>query len=175
MKPPRSQSHDHVAKLRDGRISQNAFDVVLDQSDGGRHQRSNDADPGDNHRRIVRDPKEYERTRDEIDTGDNHRGGMDQCRDRCRALHGVGEPDMERHLRRFADRAGKQAKGGDREIPASEHATFDRAIDILESKGADGGVEHQQADQETQVTQTSGDERFLAGVDWRTVSRTRSR
>ena len=39
--------------------------------------------------------------RDQIDAGGHHRRGVDQGRDRGRAFHRVGQPGLQRNLRRF--------------------------------------------------------------------------
>ena len=42
-------------------------------------------------------------TREQEDAGLDHRGGVQECRDRRRRRHGVGQPEMERELRRLGE------------------------------------------------------------------------
>ncbi len=51
---------------------------------------------------------------DHEDAGGNHGRGMDQRGNRGRAFHRVGQPDMQRHLRRLAHGADEQADAGKR-------------------------------------------------------------
>ena len=51
------------------------------------------------------------RAGDEVDAGSNHRRRVDERRDRRRALHRVGQPDVQRELRRLADRADGDEHG----------------------------------------------------------------
>ena len=55
--------------------------------------------------------------------GGHHGRGMDQRRDRRRALHGVGQPGMQQELRRLAHRAHEQQQADDGQrvdVPAEE-------------------------------------------------------
>ena len=47
---------------------------------------------------------------DHVDAGGDHGGGVDERGDGRGALHGVGQPDVERKLRALAGRAQEQAK-----------------------------------------------------------------
>ena len=48
---------------------------------------------------------------DEVDAGVDHRRGVDQGRDRGRALHRVRQPDVERELGALAHGAGEDEQG----------------------------------------------------------------
>ena len=45
---------------------------------------------------------------DQVDAGGDHGGGVDQGADRGGAFHGVGQPDVQRELGGFADRAAEE-------------------------------------------------------------------
>ena len=53
-----------------------------------------------------------------VDAGGDHGGRVDQRGDGRRACHGVGQPDIERKLRRFAAGAHQQqqADGGQQRL-----------------------------------------------------------
>ena len=50
------------------------------------------------------------RARDEVDAGGDHRRRVDEGADRRRAFHRVGQPGLERDLRRLRDGAAEQAE-----------------------------------------------------------------
>ena len=57
--------------------------------------------------------EERPRPSDQEHAGRDHRRRVDERRDRRRTLHGVGQPDVERELRRLADGADReQHRGG---------------------------------------------------------------
>ena len=59
-----------------------------------------------------RDLDERVHAGDQVDAGGDHRRGVDQGRDRRRALHRVREPGVERHLRRLGEGADEQEQAG---------------------------------------------------------------
>ena len=50
-------------------------------------------------------------TGDQVDTGGHHGRGVDQCRDRGRAGHRIGQPGLQRQLGGLADRPAEQCQG----------------------------------------------------------------
>ncbi len=70
---------------------------------------------GDQQHGGWRQHKQGVAARHHVDAGGDHRGGMDQGADRRRAFHGVGQPDVERHLRRFPHRSNEQQNADGRE------------------------------------------------------------
>ncbi len=55
---------------------------------------------------------------DQVDPGGDHRRGVDEGADRRRAFHRVGEPGVERKLRRLGDRAAEQPERDEVHRPA---------------------------------------------------------
>ncbi len=95
----------HETELRNGRVGQHLLDVVLANSNRGRKQRRHCAGHG-HHILRLRDKRIKRRgTRHQVHARRDHGGGMDERRDRGRAGHRVGQPDVKRNLRRFAGHA----------------------------------------------------------------------
>ena len=85
---------------------------------------------------------------DHVDAGRNHRRRVDQRRNRRRPFHRVGQPDVQRNLRRLAGRADEQQQGRNRQ--RADRAVLDRAGagaggDLLEIKRAEGREDQQHA------------------------------
>ena len=62
---------------------------------------------------------------DEVDAGRDHRRGVDEGGDGRRAFHRVGQPDVQRELRRLADAAEEDAQARDDEQPVRHDAVVD--------------------------------------------------
>ena len=81
--------HDHVTELRESGVGEDAFDVVLLRG----HQRGHDcgdrSDPGNDDERGLRCLNDKGDADQHVNTGRNHRGGMDQRRNRRRTFHRV--------------------------------------------------------------------------------------
>ena len=100
-----THSQHHVTQLRDGAVRQTFFEILLGESDGSSQKQGDCADDGDHGldgweggiNRLQAGHKEH--------PGGHHGGGMDQGGDGGRALHGVGQPNMEGKLGRFGHRA----------------------------------------------------------------------
>ena len=61
---------------------------------------------------------------DQVDAGGDHRGGVDEGADRRWAFHRVGQPDLQRELRRLADAAEEDAEAGGDQHPVRHRAVF---------------------------------------------------
>ncbi len=70
----------------------------------------------------------------EVHAGSDHGGGVDQGADRRRALHRVGQPHLQRELRRLADAAEEQSQARDDEQPV-------RHVAVLRCRGIIVGFE----------------------------------
>ena len=107
-----AHGHDHVAELRERRVSEDAFDVVLLHRHHRGHQGRNGADPRDDvQRRRVEDKKD---AAEQVNARCHHRRRVNQRADRRGALHGIGQPHVQRELRGFADRAAEDEESGGR-------------------------------------------------------------
>ena len=106
-----ADGHDHVAELRERRVGEDALDVVLLDGDERREQRGEAADVGDDVQRVGVEQKQHPAKH--VNAGGHHRRGVDQGGDGRRAFHRVRQPDMQRELRRLADRAAENQQAGD--------------------------------------------------------------
>ena len=164
----RAHAHgqEHVTQLRHGRIRQHALDVVLHQADGAGHQRRRGTDHRDNRQGDRRVLEQHRVTADHVNAGGHHGGGVDEGRHRGRAFHRVGQPYVERNLRRLARRADEQQQGNQRQR-AERH--LDRHLlrgqgDGREVKRIERHHQHQGAQDEREVTDAVDDERLLGRV-----------
>ncbi len=70
---------------------------------------------------VLRGGRQFEEgvhARDQVHPGGHHRRGVDQRGHGSRALHRVGEPRVQRHLRRLGERAHEQQQA------AGDHVSF---------------------------------------------------
>ena len=154
---------DHEADLRDGAEGQHALDVALHAGHDGGVERREGADVGRpvEHLGSVA-YEEREHARHEVDTRDDHRRGMDQRRDGRRALHGVGQPDVQREH-------GTLAGAADEHQPERQrnHRTGRRQHPRVGREGEGPGVEavEEDADQKAQVGEARDDEGLFRGGD----------
>ena len=101
-------AEEHVADLRHRRVRDHALDVGLDERDEAGDEQRDRAEPGGEVGDRRRQLEDRVRADDQVDAGRDHRRGVDQRRDRRRALHRVGEPRVERDLGRLGDGAAEQ-------------------------------------------------------------------
>ena len=119
--------------------------------------------------------------RDHVDAGGHHRRGVDQRRDRRRTGHRVGQPDVERDLRRLAGRADAGGRGRRRSPAASRQRSRVRNASSFASMPAHGERAHvapeeqEEAEQEARVADAVDDEGLPPGVGVLGLRRTRSR
>jgi hypothetical protein len=104
---------EHVAELGDRRVGEHLLDVVLGEADGGREHRRDAADHRHRQHRGGAQLVEEVAARHHVDAGGDHGRGVDQGRDRGRAGHRVGQPDVQRQLRRLAHRADEEQHADD--------------------------------------------------------------
>ena len=84
------------------------LDVPLLEADRRREDRGERADDDDDDLRDRRQREQHVAARDQVHAGRHHRRRVDQRRDRRRARHRVGEPDVERDLRALAGASEEQ-------------------------------------------------------------------
>ncbi len=96
-----TQRHHHKRNLRNGGECQHTFDVNLRTS----HHRGIQCRQGTHYHDNIHCRSLHQIKREQagyqVDTGHNHRSGMDKCRHRGGAFHCIGQPDVQRHHRRL--------------------------------------------------------------------------
>ena len=164
-----AEADEHVADLRDRRVGEDFLEIGLADADAGGEERRRRADRADEVERDLRVHVERRQPRDHVHAGGDHGGGVDQRGDRRRAGHGVGQPDVERNLRRFAGRADEeqQADGGDDRGRVLGQVRR-HAVDVDEGERRRAELrqrpeQQEHADQERRVADAVGDERLAAG------------
>ena len=122
------------------------------------------AHPGHQVGRNRRQSEEHVRPRDHVDPGRDHRGGVDQGRDRRRSGHGVRQPDVQGQLRRLARRPQQQ-----KERDGRRHAGHRRPggsgplEDLVETQTPEGTEGEEHGYQEAEVADAIRDEGLLPG------------
>ena len=107
---PDPDAEEHVADLRHRRVRDHALDVGLDERDQPGDEERQRADAGRDQLDRPRLLEDDVRARDEVDAGGDHRRRVDEGADRRRAFHRVGQPGLERDLRRLRHGAAEQAE-----------------------------------------------------------------
>ena len=158
-----AERDDHEADLRDGAEGQHALDVALHAGHHGGVERCEGPDVGRpvQHLGGIAD-EQGEHPRHEVDTGDDHRRGMDQRRDGRRTLHGVGQPDVQREHGALAGAADEHQPQCQRDHPSGggQHGRIGR-----EGEGPGVVTVEKDAYEKTQVGETGHDEGLLRGGD----------
>ena len=112
-----AQRHGHVSQLRERRVGDHPLDVVVDYPEQTHEERGGGADHQHERQRRIGVFEQRRHARHHENAGRHHGGGMNECRDGCRTLHRVGQPYVQRHLRRLAHGADKQADADQRQRP----------------------------------------------------------
>ena len=160
-----AERQEHVAQLRNRGVRQHALDVVLHQADRRGEDRGQRADDGDGLHRIGRQHEQRVGARDHVDAGGDHRRRVDQSGDRRGTFHRVGQPDIQRELRRLAAGADEQqqAGGGDHRIADRKAPAARQVIDrgVLHRAEVPGDGQH--AQQKSGVAHAVDDECLVRG------------
>ena len=107
----RPQPHDHIPQLRQGGVGHHPLDVVLDQAHQAHQEGRGRANDKNHVERHVTQLEQGRHARDHEDARRHHGGRVNQRRTGRGAEHGIGQPHVQRHLRRFAHGADEQANG----------------------------------------------------------------
>ena len=163
----------HIGYLRYCRECQDTFDIGLRDSYDRRKQCRECSDIGYHRKHIGSGEEIYgEKPCYQKDTCNNHSGGVYQCRNGSRTLHGVGQPDMQREHCRFACSAHKyQSQSYRDETHTHKRTSCKRAYHKFCVVGCEcseveclGVVrQYQYADQEAQVCETRYDKCLFRG------------
>ena len=108
-----AQSHGHITQLRQGRIGNHAFDVILNRAEEAHEQRGNRAN---HHNHAQRGGGQFihgRHARHHEQACGHHRCGVNQRGNGRRAFHGIGQPNVQRKLCGFTHCADKQQQAGD--------------------------------------------------------------
>jgi hypothetical protein len=158
--------HHHVAELGEGRVGEDALDVVLLESHQGGEQRGDRADPGDGCMgRELRRIDEEAHAGEHEDPGRDHRRGVDQGGDGRGPFHRVGQPDVQRHLGGLADRTAENAK--DRYVEQLHVDATDGLGDLVEVDRLGENPDEENPDHETEVADAVDEEGLLRRVGGR--------
>ena len=165
-----AEREKHVTQLAHGRVSEDALDIVLHESDRCREERRDGPNNGDNRHRLRRHLINEVAASNHIDARGYHRCGVDQCANRRRAFHGIGEPYIERNLRRLPCRSHKQCERDANEqrvahMEGAGHDAFTKLFaDLDEINCAEGHKDHHDPDGESPVTHPVHHKRLLRRV-----------
>ena len=158
------ERQEHVADLADRRVGQDALEVgLIERAEAGQKQRQR-ADHRDGELDRRREIVEHMRAGDQIDARRHHGRGVDERADRRRAGHRVGQPGLQRQLRRFADGAAEQQRRrGDRQRRSHRPMRDGSLHQRLDVERAQIGEEDEQADRHRGVADPGDDERLARG------------
>ena len=103
---------------------------------------------------------------DHVDAGRDHRRGMDESRDGRRALHGVGQPDIQWNLRRLAGGADEEQQRDERQHAEGrlDRHRLHGLADGHEVERPDRPEQQQRPQDEGVVTDAVDDKRLLRRV-----------
>ena len=157
---------EHVAELRHRGVGEHALDVVLHEPDSAGQERGGRAHGGNHAERDRRVLEEHRVPADHVDAGGHHRGRVNQRRHRRRAFHGVGQPGVERNLRRLASGAAEEQQRDQAERAEGHFGRHRRGLgrDDLEVERAERDERQQGAEHEQVVADAIHDERLLGRV-----------
>ena len=110
---------EHESNLRDCRESEHALDVGLRASHNGGVEGGNGTCDGDEFEHLGSEEIHREHARHQVNTGNDHRSGVDKSRNGRRAFHSVGEPDVQGEHSRLAGATDED----ERQSPRSSRAT----------------------------------------------------
>ena len=127
-------------------------------------QQCRSADHADRQFRRRRQQEQRMRAGHEVDAGGHHRRRVDQRAHRRRAGHRIGQPGLQRQLRRFADRTAEQEEGGQRGDRGTHRPALRGVLHgTRDVERAEPARDHQQADQQRGVADARHDEGLARG------------
>ncbi len=157
-----TQRHEHVSKLRDRGVGKHTFDVVLHKTHRCRKNRSECSDRHNDGQRDCRLRKQGSGARHHIDSRSDHRCSVDQGAYRRGAFHCIGEPNIQRKLRRFSDRSAEKPQTGSRDDCRRNRRSSCKYF--LKRNGTERYEYCKNADQKSEITDAVYDKRFFPCV-----------
>ncbi len=163
-----ARAQEHEAELRDRGIGEDALDIVLKESDGSGEERRRAADDRDDGQRRGRVGVENSAARGHVNARGHHGRRVDEGRDRGRAFHRVGKPDVERNLRGLAGGADEQQKPDRRENAEADLGSLEprghSLHHLVEVHRSEVKKDEHDREDEPRVTDAVDDERLLTRV-----------
>ena len=153
-----ADAHDHVTDLRHRRIGEDAFDVPLRATEDRAGNRGQRADRTHQNARIARGVPKRRATRDQVDAGRDHRCRMDQGRNGRRAFHRVGQPGVQRHLRRLRRAADEQTEAHREQLARRELRDVREHVGVADR--ADLGDDHEHRVEDAHIADDVDNEGF---------------
>ena len=150
----------HVGELRDRRVGEHAFDVVLDEREERRDQHGDRADRSHERERMAGGGEHGEHPAHHVDAGRDHRRRVDERGHRRGARHRVGEPHVQRELSRLPDRAAEEQERRRGQRPCGEAPVHRLRGDRRHVRRPGGEGQHEDSEQERDVAGLRGDERL---------------
>ena len=153
-----TQQRGDETEVRDGRIGQQALQVILKNSRKTAYQQRRQTCAGDDPKPFVRARQHRPKPCQQEDTGLHHGRRMQISRDRRWRSHGVRQPKMERELRALGQCA-QQNQHQSRAVQRMRPHHVTRQQHHVEVVTADDVTQDQHAGQQTQTAATGDDQR----------------
>ncbi len=160
-----TDAQNHIAELRNRRISQNAFDVVLRNRNRGGKESREATEQGNDNRGIRRQNRKE--TSGHVNTGSHHRRRVNQCTDGRGAFHRIRQPHMERELRRLADGAAEETKARNRQRGLRHSSRRHGVKNAGQVRRSRVHEEYHDPNEESRIANPVHDEGFLARIGCR--------
>ena len=157
----RAKCEHHEPEVANGGVRQYPLEVRHGKRHNTGHEGRQEPDHGDQVKGVRDQFVDREQADDQVDTGNDHRRGVDERADRSRPFHCVRQPDVQRHLRGFARRAGEDQYHRPGEFCAVDQARAGEAFYRGDVKRSGGSEQEYEADKQRHVTDTGGSKRLL--------------
>ena len=154
-------AQEHVAELGNGGVGEDLLDVVLEECDGGCKEGGYGPHGGHQRHRRRGVREQHAAAGHHVDPGGHHGRRVDQGGNRGRPLHRIGQPHIERDLRRLAGGADEEQHPDRGKHPALHVGSADLAHDSVEIQGPEGDEGEHHSEDETGVPDPVHDERLL--------------
>ena len=161
---PDARRREHEPELADRGVGQHLLDVGGADAHRRRKERRQRTDRGDDRGGLGSVAVQRGHATDHVDAGRHHRRGVDQRRNRRGAGHGVGQPDVQRNLRRLAAGADEEQDADTRQQRTARRSVAQHHVQLAEVQRAEVERDVEHADQEGQVADAVDDERLASRV-----------